>query len=154
MLSTFFSLFKKKKIALKILKTQGKVFDLQEIYRQINQEYFDARLDLLITWSGNPGKMAQFKRRLGSFDPNTRLIKIHRLLDNACVPEYFINFIVYHEMLHHVFPPKKGKKSRRYVHHAVFKNHEKQFQEYHLAQEWIKKNLHLFVGKRDLNGRP
>jgi len=143
MFSLIASLFKKKKT---FFTTQGKVFDLQEIYRQVNDEYFDAKLNLSITWSGHPGRGAQYKRRLGSFDPKARLIKIHRLLDNASIPGYFINFIVYHEMLHCAYPPKKGKKGRRLIHHAVFKKHEKQFREYHLAQEWIKNNRHLFLG--------
>jgi hypothetical protein len=59
------------------------------------------------------------------------------MLDHPEVPEYCVAFILYHEMLHHVLPPLKGKRGRRQIHHRAFTTKEKEFRDYALAQEFL-----------------
>src|SRR3712207_8543596 len=42
--------------------------------------------------------------KLGSYSAIERLIRIHPTLDAEWVPRYFVSYIVYHELLHHVVP--------------------------------------------------
>ena len=46
--------------------------------------------------------------KLGSYSATERLIRVHPALDRPWVPRYFVSYIVYHEMLHHVIPSSQG----------------------------------------------
>lgn len=132
----------------------GVHYNLQEIYDNLNARYFDGRLQLKITWFGNQSRPATSRRILGLYLFQEKVIKIHRLLDHPDFPPYFISYVVYHEMLHNVFPPlKKKRKQRRRIHHADFKEHEKKFAEYAEAKQWEKQNAAIFFSKRGTHGR-
>lgn len=122
-----------------ILRKQGEHYHLDEIYNRINQTYFNGKLALHITWF-NP-KKSRYQRRivLGSYHAHKNLVKINRVLDQTDIPEYFISFIVYHEMLHHVAPPIKSL-GKRQIHHHHFKELEKKFKEYDQVKEFRKKS--------------
>lgn len=89
-------------------------------------------------WSRQNTKKATRYRRLGSFMPMQNIIKINPILDDVTIPTYFIEYIVYHEMLHAVYPPIYGG-GKRYIHHKKFVEMEKQFSEYREAKAWEKK---------------
>lgn len=129
------------------LLTAGKAYNLQEIYQRINEQYFSQEVDLKITWFGNAERKAKYHRTLGYYDGENQLIKIHKILDNAFFPSYYLDFIVYHEMLHHVYPPYYAKNGRYLTHHKAFKEQEKKFRHYQLAANWEKKNLDAFFTK-------
>ncbi len=131
----------------------GKHYNLQEIYHRVNTDYFDGRIDVQITWFGSQNREVRSRRVLGLYDFNNKLIKIHRLLDQPNFPSYFISYVVYHEMLHHAFPPSKPRRGRRKVHHADFKLQEKKFAEYSLAKEWEKENYQIFFKKGRQEGK-
>ena len=93
------------------LRTAGQHHDLQAIYDRLNAHRFDGKLEARITW----GPVSDRKRRrrsikMGSFAVEDRLIRIHPALDQAIVPEYFVSWIVFHEMLHgkHEIAPRDG----------------------------------------------
>ena len=122
------------------LYPMGITYNLLEIFDELNREYFDAKLSLPITWFGNPLREAKSKRTLGSFHFETSLIRIHRLLDHPHFPPYLISYIVYHEMLHSLYPPLKRRRKGRRVHHSTFEEKEKEFRDYALARAWEKKH--------------
>ncbi len=124
--------------------TTGIHYDLLQIYQNINQRYFDNRVDLTITWFGNAQRKAKWHRTLGYYDGERKVIKVHRLLDDPFFPPFYLDFIVYHEMLHHVYPPFYSKSGRYLTHHKRFKEQEKNFQEYAVALNWEKKNMNAF----------
>lgn len=126
------------------LKTLGTLYDLQSIYNSINQSYFEGKLDLKITWFGNAERKARRHRKLGLYCFSDKLIKIHRLLDQPNFPPYFISYVVYHEMLHSVYPPVKARRGRYSIHHANFKQKEREFAEYDAAKRWEEENKKLF----------
>ncbi len=128
---------KKPKISIYPL---GNTYNLLEIFDSVNNDYFEGKLSLPITWFGNPFREAKWKRTLGSYHFETGLIRIHRLLDHPHFPSYFISYIVYHEMLHHVCPPLKRKVRGRRAHHSKFEELERQFSDYALVREWEKKH--------------
>jgi len=121
------------------LKTQGVVFDLKQIFDEINKDYFDQKVTSLITWARKNPKAARAYRRLGCFIPHKNLIKINPILDSSQIPPYFIAYIVYHEMLHAVYPPIQTLGKTR-IHHQKFKAKEKEFKDFLLAKSWEKQH--------------
>jgi hypothetical protein len=123
------------------LYTKGQVHDLAEIYADLNERYFDGAIKADITWGQRCGKP---KRRnsikMGSYSVEDRLIRIHRSLDRAFVPRFFVEWIVYHEMLHqvHEAPLVNG---RRQFHTPAFLEDEARFEHYTLARLWEREHL-------------
>jgi hypothetical protein len=134
------------------LSTRGTQHDLAEIYRAVNQRYFDNTVDAHITW----GRDAQVRRvrrsiKLGSYTARERLIRVHPALDAAFVPRFFVEYIVYHEMLHHVLPAKVTR-GRRDLHGPIFQAREREFAEYAQALHWERENLERLL-RRNVEAR-
>jgi hypothetical protein len=101
--------------------------------------------DVAITW----GRQGSGNRtiRFGSFDFERRLIRIHPTLDQDWVPHYFVEFVVFHELLHAVFPPEiRG--GRRIIHSSEFREREKTFPDYDHAMTWERENLKRILRRR------
>ncbi len=115
-----------------ISTSRGNVYDLDKIFNKLNRKYFDSSLEKpTLTWS-------QRKTRsiLGHHDRVYETITISKSLDSKQVPDWFVEFIVYHEMLHikHVARMING---RRYYHTAAFRLDERRFARYDDAQRWL-----------------
>jgi len=122
------------------LPTQGTVYNLRELYQELNEEYFDGELNLLITWFGRRRQYNRSRITFGLYHDPLKLIKINRLLDSPVFPEYVVSYVVYHEMVHHVCPPYTDRKGQSHIHSKAFKVKEKQFRHFHLAQRWIEEH--------------
>ncbi|MCA9773372.1 MAG: hypothetical protein KC466_13240 [Myxococcales bacterium] len=114
----------------------GKNYNLLDIYARINRRYFGDEVRAYITW----GKRVDTRRkrwsiRFGSFDRSVDLIRVHPLLDSTAVPVYFVEYIVYHEMLHAVVP-EQIRAGRRIVHTPEFGRREREFAHYTKALAW------------------
>ncbi len=133
---SFFLRFQAKPRRKSCKRYEGEQYNLQEIYEALNRQYFGNKLCLGITWFGNKCPPASRCVVFGAYHERLRLIKIHRRLDRKEIPLHFVSFIVYHEMLHHVLPPISGRGNRRSVHHHAFREREKEFFHYALAQEF------------------
>jgi len=126
------------------IETRGEFHDLQEIYSDLNRRYFGGRIDARITWSQRAQPGAKRRRRnsikMGSYAVEDRLIRIHASLDRPFVPRLFVEWIVYHEMLHqkHDIPVVGG---RRQFHTPEFLREEAQYEHYQRASRWERENL-------------
>lgn len=121
------------------LHTAGRCHDLEALLASAMELLGWPQLDgVRITW----GKHSRGKRsiRLGSYDFGQRLIRIHPALDRAFVPRYFVEFVVYHELLHALCPPDQGK-TRRCIHTPAFRARERQYPLYEEALAWESANL-------------
>jgi hypothetical protein len=134
------------------ISTAGTHHDLAEICRAVNDHYFAGAVNVRITW-GRAGTSARAPRsiKLGSYTSRDQLIRVHPALDAAFVPRFFLDYIVYHEMLHHVVPPKR-ERGRRDLHGAAFKARERMFDHYEAALRWERHNLDRLL-RRSLVGR-
>ena len=103
------------------LNSRGYYYDLQEIYNSLNHQYFDQSLGLQITWFGEREPRRRRRLTLGLYYDHFRLIKINRLLDSEHCPPYFVASIVYHEMLHHLYPAYVDERGFKHAHGRVFK---------------------------------
>lgn len=124
----------------KKMLTKGNVYDLDSIYNRLNEEYFGGSLDLMITWFGKLLQRNRSRVTFGLYHDQLRLIKINRMMDSPSFPDYVIDFVVYHEMIHHVCPAYYDDNGRHHIHSKEFKEREQQFKHFDLANDWIKKN--------------
>ncbi len=120
------------------IQMQGECHDLRDMYCSINEEYFNGRVSALITWGTKRPLRAAARRTLGSYSSYNRLIRINPQLDSRSVPKFFLEFIVYHEMLHADIGLKM-KNGRRLYHDGEFKKREKMFKNYKRAIDWENK---------------
>ena len=118
------------------LQSRGAVFDLKEIFDDLNSRYFHDAVQARIGWSKNAKKRGRRKSmRLGVFYPDQKIIRIHPALDQDFVPLYYISWIIFHEMLHEVYGvEQKGK--RRSVHPPEFVALEESFPDFKRCKQW------------------
>jgi predicted metal-dependent hydrolase len=117
------------------IRTKGKHHDLRRIYDSINNEYFGGRVTSLVTWGAKtPGYVVR-SRTLGSYSKHTNTLRINPILDRKTVPRYFVEFIVYHEMLHADMGISENN-GRRLMHSKEFRRRERLFRHYERAMTW------------------
>jgi hypothetical protein len=124
------------------LHTKGKHHDLYAIFQDLNERYFDGEVNALISW-GKHGTKKGKKRatiKLGSYAALDRLIRVHPALDRRWVPRYFVAYVVYHEMLHHIVPSSRGA-GRRLLHPPEFLAREREFRHYERALTWERRHI-------------
>jgi hypothetical protein len=124
------------------LVTKGKHHDLLGLFHDVNARYFDGGVNALITWGKRPTTTAPTRKtiKLGSYSVVDKLIRVHPSLDRKWVPRYFVAYIVYHEMLHHVIPGSRGL-GRVNLHPPEFKEREPQFRHFERSIEWEKRHV-------------
>ncbi|MEX1012761.1 MAG: SprT-like domain-containing protein [Waddliaceae bacterium] len=125
------------------LLTIGMHHNLKNLFNEINSEYFDNQVVSNVTWFGRKTRAGGTSATLGLYSHPMKLIKIHRRLDHSFVPEYFVSYVIFHEMLHQVCPTYHDALGRHYVHTKEFKRREKQFKYYDEATRWLDENEHL-----------
>lgn len=131
------------------LEVRGAHFNLRAVLRKVRKmiehPVLDEMEELHITW-GRRGRGTK-SIRFGSYDFDRKLIRIHPALDRSWVPDYFVEFIVYHELLHAIFPPREGQ-TRREVHTPEFRAMEEQFPHYEKAMQWESANLRRILDNK------
>lgn len=121
-----------------ISTAQGKVYDLNRMFAKLNRDYFDGAIAKpTITWS-----QRRTKSILGHHDQVFDSITISKTLDSNDVPDYVVEFILYHEMLH-IKHPARLINGRRYRHTSAFRLDERKFLDYEKAQKWIERLARL-----------
>ena len=121
--------------------TAGEVHDLRAIFDDLNARYFGGRIAAAITWGPRLGPSRRRNSiKMGSYIVEDRLIRMHRCLDRAWVPRFFVEWIVFHEMLHQVHDIKL-KGSRREFHSPAFLADERKFEHYAEARAWERTHL-------------
>ncbi len=121
--------------------TCGRAFDLAEIYGDLNARFFGDRMRVPITWGRGVGRARRGGLTFGSYDPVLRLIRIHPVLDRPSVPRFFIESVVYHEMLHHHMGGVPDRAGRTVYHTRAFREAEASFPRHRQALTWEKENL-------------
>jgi len=123
------------------LLTKGQHHDLLTLAHDVNAKYFGSSVDALISWGrASPTRRSRATIKLGSYSAVERLIRIHPNLDRAWVPRYFVQFIIYHEMLHHVMPASRGA-GRALLHPPEFRAREEKFRHYDRAMQWERAHI-------------
>lgn len=118
----------------KTLNPKGKQWNLELILAEVNHMYFAGQIHSLIGWG--KGRDSWHGKRIDTQGQVQDLILISPGYDHKNCPRYAIHGVVYHECLHIVCPPKKGRGSKRIVHSREFKELEKQFLYFDEWRRW------------------
>jgi hypothetical protein len=123
---------------------QGRVHDLQAIYDRLNAAYFDGAIEARISWGAVQGFRRRRTIKTGVYVQDARLIRIHRALDRAEVPELYVAMVVFHEMLHQAVPAFE-RDGRRVIHGPEFRRRERAYPDYARARAWEEAHLDLLL---------
>ena len=128
------------------LRHEGTHFDLRPIFDDLNERYFRGRLrGYKVTW----GRRRKHRPReyfiFGTIQEEDRVIRINPALDQPFVPQWFLRYVLYHEMLHSVVPDETLSQGRRRVHTEEFNRRERTFPSYRRARRWEQENLSRFL---------
>ena len=126
---------------------EGRYFHLEEIRDRLNERFFQGGVRATIGWGRAPGRRRRKSIRLGVYDHQTREIRIHPALDHPEVPRFFVEFIVFHEMLHQLFPSSNGP-GRRVHHPRGFRDRERAYPLYEAAIAWERENLRALLHRK------
>lgn len=128
-----------------VIRTTGEIYDLQQIFDRLDAHYFGGRVDAQITWGRNAARgRSRRSIRLGSYCLEEKLIRIHPGLDNPRIPGFYVEWVVYHEMLHAVHPIPVINGRRRF-HTDAFRADEQRFEHYRWAEAWERRNIALLL---------
>lgn len=114
----------------------GRTYDLGSLYKRLNRLYFDSQLSVEVEWSQMEPRKARRSIQLGSYDKDKNKIRLSRRLDNPRVPLFVVECVLFHEMLHAVFPREDHR-----MHSDKFKRFERMHPDYNRAVQWEKDNL-------------
>lgn len=111
-------------------------------HRSLLESYLRVSLDLgvvlpqvpTLSWSKTVAR-----HRFGHWDPEHNAVVISQVLDDPKVPEFVLDYVLYHELLHILHPVKMGSGTKRIVHSAAFKRDERRFPGWKEADAWINK---------------
>lgn len=110
----------------------GRVYNLDRMFARLNRRYFGGELRKpALSWS-----LRRTKRILGHHDMVHDVIVISRSLDQADVPDFIVEYVLYHEMLHAKHRPRVIN-GRRVFHTAGFRADEKRFTRFDEAIAWL-----------------
>lgn len=116
--------------------TRGRIHDLRRLFGKLNREYFEGRLEVKhLSWS--PGRS---RRVLGHYDRAHDAIILNRILDQPLVPDFVVEYVLYHEMLHADLGEER-QGTRRDIHHKRFRRAEQEFAHYSRARRFIREEL-------------
>jgi hypothetical protein len=119
----------------------GRAHDLARIYARLNARFFGGQLRVPITWGRGVGRARRGGLTFGSYDPVLALIRIHPVLDRPEVPRFFLESVVYHEMLHHHMGGVPDRAGRTVYHTRAFREAEARFPRHRESLAWEKRNL-------------
>jgi hypothetical protein len=108
---------------------QGRQFDLEKMFTQLNETYFAGALERPhIGWSTQ-----SWRRQFGCYDPGPNQILLNRRMDHPAVPQVAVEYVLYHEMLHVKHPTRRSGCSL-VSHSTEFRAEEKRFTEFDRAR--------------------
>jgi len=112
--------------------SRGRAHDLNEIFARVNAAYFGGLMPRpTLAWN-----RTLTARKFGHYQPGRDTVMISVTLDAPDVPDYVVDFVMYHELLH----KKHGSMNvngRRLAHSPAFRAEERRFAEYHEAERMI-----------------
>lgn len=105
---------------------------------RLNELYLGGRSRAQVAWGRRSRGANRRSIRFGCYDPSRNLIIMNRKLDSPEVPDYFVEYILFHEMLHEVLGIGSRPGGRREIHGRLFKLMETTYPDYGRAVAYEK----------------
>jgi hypothetical protein len=140
--------------SLPVLEPRGRAYDLSAVFVRLNAQFFAGALRVPVTWGRGSGRARRGGLTFGSYDPVLRLIRIHPVLDRPEVPVFFLESVLYHEMLHHQMGGVTDRGGRTVYHTRAFREAEARYPGHAEALAWEKAHLpYLLRASQELRRR-
>lgn len=113
---------------------QGKCYNLDLLFQTLNREYFGGKMvKPRLSWN-----RSFTTRKFGHYERGRDRVVLSISLDSDRVPQYVVEFVLYHELLH---KQHEGKwvNGRLNVHTPEFRQDEQKFRKYKEADRWLTK---------------
>jgi len=122
----------------------GHVYDLGALADLLHASEFAADFDAqrppAVTWGRRVRSRARRALLLGSYEKTRNVVRIHPVLDREKVPEWFVRFVLFHEILHAAVPSRTV--GGRTLHHsAEFRAREREYPDYHRGVKWQQRQV-------------
>lgn len=109
---------------------QGRHYDLSAMFDRLNERHFSGELERPhIGWSTRG-----WRRQFGCFDPGPRQIVLNRRMDQPNIPQFVVEYVLFHEMLH-VKHPTRRSGCTLLSHSPEFRAEEKRFPQFAEARK-------------------
>jgi hypothetical protein len=132
------------------LSTRGAHHDLERIAREILEgelraDFGPERGPPRLTWGRTGARRPRRGLRLGSYDAELALVRIHPALDQAAVPDWFVRYVLFHELLHAVHPPVRSADGRWIRHGTAFREREQAYPDLGRSLAWEKRHIDALI---------
>lgn len=124
----------------------GKVHDLGLLAAQLRSEslagaFGPEREFPELTWGRRARSRSRHTLQLGSYSPEQHLVRIHPVLDQDGVPDWFVRYVLFHELLHALIPAEREGEGRWRHHGPEFRRRERAYIDYRRALDWERNHL-------------
>lgn len=115
--------------------SKGELYDLKEIRDSVNAKFLGGKVRTHVRW-GSFGSVTSFHTHVRDSKGNRHdLVTIAGAYNHSSIPRFAIEAVVYHEMLHIVYPPYK-RAGRNVIHGPKFKAAEQALPCYTRWRTW------------------
>jgi len=123
---------RRSRVRLAAASPQGRFFDLSQMFDSLNGKFFAGTLARPhLGWSAR-----SWRRQFGCYDPGPNQILLNRRMDHPAVPQFVVEYVLYHEMLHVKHPTRRAGCSL-ISHSREFRAEEKLFPEFDRARRFL-----------------
>ena len=124
------SRMRRRRVRPKLASPQGRQHDLAALFDQLNTRYFGGELRRPhVGWS-----LRGWRRQFGCYDPGPNQILLNRRMDRPGIPQFVVEYVLFHEMLH-VKHPTRRSGCTLLSHSPEFRAEEKRFEQFTLARK-------------------
>lgn len=120
------------------------VHDLEAMRARLCRRHFADDIPVPVRWGR--AVHGRWSMTFGSYDFERRVIRVHPRLDRHDVPAFFVEAVLFHELLHHVLGYER-QSGRRVMHSARFRELEARYEHFELARQWQRENLQRLLGR-------
>jgi hypothetical protein len=101
-----------------------------------------------VSWGRRVRSRARRSLMLGSYSPSAHVARVHPVLDDPSVPDWFVRYILFHEILHAALGAEE--------HHGPrFRAREREYPDYAHATRWQRRHIgRLIRAARKLDTKP
>ncbi len=111
----------------------------------LREDFGEGRPAPRMTWGRTSSRRTRRGMRLGSYDADVAIVRIHPALDQPAVPDWFVRYVLFHEFLHAVHPPVRGRDGRWVRHGEAFRGRERAYRDLERALAWERRHIDALI---------